>query len=87
MAVQLGNICSNFIYRADDKPLYHRGNRNLVIINLISILLFIFTKLYYVTKNKIRERKWNSMTPEEQLDYKKNTKLNGSRRLDFRFAH
>jgi hypothetical protein len=87
MAVQLGNICANFIYRADDKPLYHRGNTNLIIINLISILLFIFTKVYYVTKNKIREKKWNALTPEEQSDYKKNTKLSGSRRLDFRFAH
>jgi predicted MFS family arabinose efflux permease len=87
MAVQLGNICANFIYRADDKPLYHRGNTNLIIINLISILLFILTKIYYVTKNRIRDNKWNAMTPEEQSDYKRNTKLSGSRRLDFRFAH
>lgn len=87
MAVQLGNICAAFIYRTDDKPLYHRGNTQLIIINLLGIALFIFTKVYYVTKNKIRDRKWNAMTPEEQHDYKVNTKLVGSRRLDFRFAH
>ncbi|KAM3068316.1 hypothetical protein ACMFMG_009456 [Clarireedia jacksonii] len=87
MAVQLGNICSNFIYRADDKPLYHRGNTQLLIINITSILIFILTKIYYVTRNRIRDRKWNAMTPEEQQDYKLNTKLVGSRRLDFRFAH
>lgn len=87
MAVQLGNICANFVYRADDKPLYHRGNTNLIIINLLVIVLFIFTKVYYVTKNKIRDRKWNAMSPEEQSEYKLNTKLAGSRRLDFRFAH
>ncbi|PQE06119.1 allantoate permease protein [Rutstroemia sp. NJR-2017a BBW] len=87
MAVQMGNICSNFIYRADDKPLYHRGNTQLLIINIASILVFILTKVYYVTRNKIRDRKWNAMTPEEQHDYKMNTKLAGSRRLDFRFAH
>jgi hypothetical protein len=28
------------------------------------ILLFLFNKLYYVTKNKIRDRKWSSMTEE-----------------------
>ncbi|KAH6672136.1 major facilitator superfamily transporter-like protein [Halenospora varia] len=87
MAVQLGNICANFIYRADDKPLYHRGNTNLIIINLLSIALFLMTKVYYVTKNKRRDKVWNAMTTEEQTAYKRNTKLIGSRRLDFRFAH
>jgi len=87
MFVQLGNVIANFIYRNDDKPLYHRGNTNLIVINLLVILLFIFTKVYYVTKNKIRDKKWNAMTAEEQSEYKRNTKLVGSRRLDFRFAH
>ncbi|KAH6720701.1 major facilitator superfamily transporter-like protein [Leptodontidium sp. MPI-SDFR-AT-0119] len=87
MAVQLGNICSNFIYRQDDKPLYHRGNRNLLIINFLSIGLFLFTKVYYVYRNKQRDRVWNAMSAEEQRDYKRNETLTGSRRLDFRFAH
>jgi predicted MFS family arabinose efflux permease len=87
MAVQLGSICANFIYRTDDKPLYHRGNTNLIIINLLSIALFVFTKVYYVAKNKIRDRKWNAMTEQERSDYRRNTKLFGSTRLDFRFAH
>ncbi|KAH7379777.1 major facilitator superfamily transporter-like protein [Cadophora sp. MPI-SDFR-AT-0126] len=87
MAVQLGNICSNFIYRQDDKPLYHRGNRNLLIINFLSIAIFLFTKVYYVYRNKQRDRVWNAMSAEEQRDYKRNTTLTGSRRLDFRFAH
>ena len=87
MMVQLGNICANFIYRNDDKPLYHRGNTQLIAINVLAIVLFIFTKFYYVTKNKIRDRKWNAMTAQEQHEYKLNTKKQGSRRLDFRFAH
>ncbi|KAK0113524.1 hypothetical protein ONS95_013778 [Cadophora gregata] len=87
MAVQLGNICSNFIYRQDDKPLYHRGNTNLLIINFLSIGIFLATKVYYVYRNKQRDRVWNAMSADEQRDYKRNTTLSGSRRLDFRFAH
>ncbi|KAK2623823.1 hypothetical protein QTJ16_007004 [Diplocarpon rosae] len=87
MAVQLGSICSNFMYRQDDKPLYHRGNRNLIIINVLSIAVFSATKVYYVYRNKQRERIWHAMTADEQRDYVRNTKLSGSRRLDFRFAH
>jgi hypothetical protein len=35
----------------------------------------------------VRERKWNAMTKEEQEDYVLNTKDEGLKRLDFRFAH
>lgn len=87
MAVQLGNICANFIYRADDKPLYHRGNTDLIAINIVAILLFLFTKGYYIMRNRQKEKAWNAMSAEEQSDYKRNTALSGSRRLDFRFAH
>lgn len=65
--VQLGNVIANNIYRNDDKPKYHRGNTNLIIINCISIGVFLFAKFYYVTRNKRREAKWNAMTPEVRL--------------------
>jgi hypothetical protein len=87
MSVQLGNICSNFMYRQDDKPLYHRGNRNLIIVNVLSIALFLLTKVYYVQRNKQRDREWAKLTPEEQKKYRDDTTLSGSRRKDFRFAH
>lgn len=87
MAAQLGNICGNFIYRTDDGPLYHRGNTQLIIINIAAIAVFLLTKVYYVTRNKQRDKVWNAMTAEEQQAYKRNTKVTGSSRLDFRFAH
>lgn len=62
MMVQCGNIISANIYREEDKPLYRRGNRNLIIINVVSILWFLFTKAYYVWKNKTRDRKWKAMS-------------------------
>ncbi|KAK0108166.1 hypothetical protein ONS95_002988 [Cadophora gregata] len=87
MSVQLGGIISANIYREDDKPLYKRGNRVLIGIDVIVIFLFLFTKAYYVTKNRIRDKKWKAMTREEQMDYRRNTTDTASRRLDFRFAH
>lgn len=87
MCTQAGGIIASNIYRNDDKPLYKRGNRTLLGINVLVIFVFLFAKVYYVWKNKIRERKWNAMTPEQRIDYVYNTKDQGSRRLDFRFAH
>ncbi|PKS05694.1 hypothetical protein jhhlp_007961 [Lomentospora prolificans] len=87
MSVQLGNVADSFIYREDDKPYYHRGNTQLVMLNFASIAVFLLTKAYYIYRNKQRDHVWNSMTQEERDDYVKNTKIVGSRRLDFRFAH
>lgn len=87
MMVQVGNVIANQMYRADDKPLYHRGNRNLLIINCLSIGVFLTTKCYYVWRNKRREEQWQAMTHEQRADYIKNTTDRGSHRLDFRFAH
>lgn len=42
---------------------------------------------YYVLKNKSRDKKWNSMSEEERLEYLQNTKDEGNKRLDFRFEH
>lgn len=64
MCVQLGNIIGNNVYRTDDKPKYRRGNAVLFALNILGILLFIGTKVYYVLRNRHRERVWNNMTEE-----------------------
>ena len=86
MCVQLGGIIAANIYRQDDKPLYRRGNRTLLGINVLSVSLFLVAKVYYVLKNKSRDKRWNALSAEEKLDYTKNTTDKASRRLDFRFA-
>ncbi|RHZ63456.1 uncharacterized protein CDV56_108631 [Aspergillus thermomutatus] len=87
LCMQLGNIVGNNIYRGDDKPQYRRGNSVLVGMNVLALVLFVFTKVYYVLRNRYRDRVWAGMTEEEQQDYIKNSKDTGSKRLDFRFAH
>lgn len=57
MCFQLGNVLAANIYLTDDAPLYHRGNTNLIIINILVIGLFVTTKVYYVLRNRFRERK------------------------------
>ncbi|KAK3485250.1 major facilitator superfamily domain-containing protein [Neurospora hispaniola] len=87
MSVQLGNVVANFIYLDYDKPYYHDGNTKLVVINLLAIGVFLFTKAYYVWRNKQKDKVWNGLTEEQKAEYIKTTKVQGSRRLDFRFAH
>lgn len=62
--VQLGGVISANMYQADDAPLYHRGNTNLIIINFLIIGLFIVTKVYYIMRNKWKANKWASLTEE-----------------------
>jgi len=71
----------------DDKPLYHRGNMQLVAVNCLAIALYALAKAYYVFRNKQREKKWGAMTQEQRDDYIQNTTDQGNKRLDFRFAH
>ncbi|TLD04435.1 uncharacterized protein PgNI_11982 [Pyricularia grisea] len=87
MCVQTSSIIGSNIYREDDAPLYRRGNR--VIIGIV-VWNFVFTfiiKFYYWWRNKKKDEAWNAMTQEEKDYYIANTKDEGSRRLDFRFAH
>ncbi|KAH8913557.1 ophD encodes a permease for phthalate transporter [Atractiella rhizophila] len=87
MSVQLGNIVSTQIYRADDAPLYRRGNKILLGINVASIFVFLITKVYYIQRNKWKARRWDAMTVEEKENYLATTTDKGNKRLDFRFFH
>ncbi|KAL5504939.1 hypothetical protein ACEPAH_7602 [Sanghuangporus vaninii] len=88
MFVQASSVIYSNIYRADDAPRYRRGNRVLIAIACVNIgILYPSAKLYYIWRNKQREKIWNAMTPEQQAEYLATTKDKGNRRLDFRFAH
>jgi predicted MFS family arabinose efflux permease len=87
MMVQLGNIVSSNIYRADDAPYYRRGNKILVAIACLNLVLYVIAKGYYLWKNKKRARVWNNWTEEERKEYLATTKDRGNKRVDFQFAH
>jgi hypothetical protein len=87
MSVQAGAVIANFVYLNDDMPIYRRGNGILMGINILAIIGFPLAKMYYMWRNKQRDRVWNALTEEERSSYIRNTTLQGSGRLDFRFAH
>ncbi|KIP09399.1 hypothetical protein PHLGIDRAFT_67599 [Phlebiopsis gigantea 11061_1 CR5-6] len=88
MFVQLSSVIAANVYRADDAPRYRRGNRVLISIACVNLLvLYPGTKAYYIWRNRRRDAVWSAMTPEEQASYLATTKDVGNRRLDFRFAH
>lgn len=75
------------IYREDDKPLYYDGNKVLIGITCWSFCVILGTKFFYKHVNAKRDRQWNAMSRKEKEDYLTTTKDEGSKRLDFRFAH
>ncbi|CCF38113.1 phthalate transporter, partial [Colletotrichum higginsianum] len=85
MSVQIQSIISANIYRRDDRPQYRRGNRVLVGIASLNIVVYACAKFYYVWRNKQRDQIWDAMSPEERQRYLDTTTDKGSKRLDFRF--
>ncbi|KAI0407853.1 major facilitator superfamily domain-containing protein [Xylaria palmicola] len=83
----LGALWSNNIYVESDRPVYHKGNTTLIILNVLTLALLVFAKIYYILRNRHRDRVWARMTPEERHNYTHYSKDVGTRRLDFRFAH
>jgi hypothetical protein len=60
---------ANNIYLDEGAPLYGNGSRTLAIINCMCLALFVLTKLYYVLRNRYRDRVWAAMSPEVRIFY------------------
>ena len=86
MLVQAHGIISANVYREEDAPEYRRGNTALIGVAVLNICIYVGAKVYYTRANRLRERDWNAMNPEQQKHYLKTTSDEGNKRLDFRFV-
>ncbi|KAJ3857261.1 major facilitator superfamily domain-containing protein [Lentinula lateritia] len=83
MFVQAGAVAYANIYRTKDA----NGNRALLGICSMNIVLYIGTYFFYKSINKRRDRIWNAWSKEQQQEYLETTRDEGNQRLDFRFAY
>ncbi|KAM0545349.1 hypothetical protein ACHAPJ_011421 [Fusarium lateritium] len=87
MTVQSGGIIASNVYRKDDAPRYRDGNKNLLAIIALNIMLYMLTRAYYIWRNKSRGKVWDAMNDDQKKHYLDTTKDEGNKRLDFRFAY
>jgi hypothetical protein len=87
ITIQFSGIASSNIYRSDDKPLYRRGNKQLIAINIATVVLYALAKAYYVRRNQWKKAHWEKLSPEERATYLETTTDKGNKRLDFLFDH
>ena len=87
IGIQLAGIVGQNIYRADDAPLYFRGNRVLIGLCCMNLVLFLLCKFYYVARNKYKKGKWEAMSDSEKEEYLVKHGDDGNKRLDYLFEH
>ncbi|KAB5585756.1 major facilitator superfamily domain-containing protein [Coniochaeta sp. 2T2.1] len=87
MCVQASNVISSNIYKKKDKPFYRTGNKVLLALIAWNVVWIVCNKSYYMYRNKKRAAQWEALSQAEKDHYLSTTKDEGSKRLDFRFAH
>ncbi len=50
------------------------------------MVLYVATKVYYVQRNRVREKVWDAMSDDQKQHYLNTTRDEAAKRLDFRFA-
>lgn len=78
------------IYRKNDSPYYHTGNKILISLCALSLVIFIIQREFLRYLNRQKETKWNAMSLEEQELYQADQvarEKEGNKRLDFRFSY
>ncbi|GHJ89331.1 hypothetical protein NliqN6_5733 [Naganishia liquefaciens] len=89
IVVQWGAIVGSQIYRKDDVPYYHRGNKILISLCLATLAAYVLNWMWIGHLNKKKSRVWEAMSAEERFAYQDDQKAreaDGNRRLDFRFS-
>ncbi|KAE8153848.1 MFS general substrate transporter [Aspergillus avenaceus] len=87
ISVQLSAIIGSNVYQDWDAPRYVHGNRVLLVLVCTNMALYGATKVYYILRNRHRDRIWKAMTDDQRVEYIATTGDTGNKRLDFRFTH
>ena len=85
--LQLGGIIAANIYRKDDAPAYKRGNVDLIGISFGAIGACVISRIYYILRNRYKEKKWKKLTNEERKEYIDDCPDVANKCLDFRFKY
>ncbi|KAI9372212.1 major facilitator superfamily domain-containing protein [Aspergillus egyptiacus] len=88
--VQVGAVIGSQIYRDYDSPYYYRGNKVLISICALSLVVFIVQREFLRYLNRQKERKWDVLSPDQRIDYQSDLaqrEKEGNKRLDFRFKY
>ncbi|KAM0705757.1 hypothetical protein Q7P35_007117 [Cladosporium inversicolor] len=88
--VQVGSVISSQLYRKDDVPYYHRGNKILISICALSLVVFVSQREYLRWLNRRKAKAWDAMTSGERVAYQADQverEKDGNKRLDFRFQY
>lgn len=84
---QAAGIASANIYRADDAPLYHRGNESLIGCAFGACVACVAARFYYIWRNNQNSKKWNALSVEEQENYLLTTSDEGNKKINFQFVY
>lgn len=78
------------IYRSTDAPYYYMGNKVLISICVLTLVVFVAQREYLRHLNRQKEKKWAGMSDGEKALYQADQaarELEGNKRLDFRFKY
>lgn len=78
------------IYRANDAPYYHTGNKILISLCVLALIVVVLQREFLRYLNRQKERTWGAMSLEEQELYQADQVARakeGNKRLDFRFSY
>ncbi len=88
--VQIGSLIGSQIYRANDAPYYYRGNKVLISICALTLVVMLAQRWWLTLLNKRKETVWKRMDERERVRYQENIaerERDGNKRLEFRFRY
>jgi hypothetical protein len=84
------NVIDSQICRTDDAPYYYRGNKALISICALTLVVLLLQGTWLAMLNKREQKIWAEMTIDEKAQYQADIEArerDRNRRLKLRFEH